>query len=175
MAIRTIQGDLLAVRTPSAASTVDFDSELVSGYSRHLLVSDGFTVSTTSNVEIRFGVSGSYTDTANSYSYRSMRIGSAATPTDTSSSNTVDAITIHDTLVSADSEITHSMKLDLYEFLDSGVQSYIRGVFSANDQNTQPNPFFVQGNRNDPVSENSIRLLLNAGTITGTFKLYGIR
>ena len=167
---------LLSTVTASAAATVDLENTIDSTYNTYMVIASGFTISDASNgVRVRYKVAGAYVDSA-TYVFQRLRItsdfGTYAT-TQAGYASPANAISIINNIGNSGGACG-SFTLYLYNPSSTTVNKQIiwQSAGIAADLETSLSPGAGQNTGTGAVT--GLRFAATAGTITGTFRLYGV-
>lgn len=167
---------LLNTITATAAASVDFTSQLTSTYDEYEVRFSGVYSSSDADLFMcRVGQSGVYTTTANYY-YALNVAGSGATNAPTGGTAGGGVILTYPGFVSNLAARPISGKASIASPLSTGANKHIR--FNAAHLNSSAVYNAVYGSgawAGNTSAIDSLRFMMNAGNISGTFKLYGVK
>lgn len=151
----------LGAVTASAATNVDIDNYFTSSYDNYLIIANGVTQT---GVQLLWrALIGSVAQTDANYSYK---IGTAALSTGATSGRFWDFGAVPANL---NLQITIQRPL-------AAVYKAVKGEYTSMSGTTQPeNVDSISGYGGATTAWSGIRLFGNSGTVTGTFRVYGIK
>jgi hypothetical protein len=160
----------LSTVTASAAATADIETTFDSTYENYAIVASGIQLSASTTTYIRFKISGAYSSSA-LYAYAQAYNTGAATGAGGSSAN---QIVLTPGSPTASSAISNNFICYVYNPLSSSLYKICNIVGHSWNGGTITN-FTTSAFYNAITPLTGVRFLGASGTITGTFRLYGIK
>jgi hypothetical protein len=161
----------LSTVTASAAATADIETTFDSTYDNYVIVATGVSWSATSILGARFKISGSYATTGYSYS-----ITYSSTTTVTATANTAGTGTQVNLFPSLGASNYYGFVFYVYSAADTATTKTVSfSGFGGAGGGTVQYQSSGGGGYASGAALTGIRFLMTSGTITGTFRLYGIK
>ena len=161
----------LSTVTASAAATADIETTFDSTYDNYVIVATGVSWSATSILGARFKISGSYATTGYSYSTAYSSVGTALAAGNTSGTGTQVNL-----LPSLGATNAYGFVFYIYSAADTiNTKTVSFSVFGGSGGGTSQYQSVGGGGYASGAALTGIRFLMTSGTITGTFRLYGIK
>ena len=159
----------LSTVTASAAATADIETTFDSTYDNYVIVASGVFLGTTATVQARFKISGTYATTNYFYS-----LLSNATTTVTGAGNNVGNASGIQVSPNLTTSTTSNYTFIFYVYNPSSTT--VNKNCSFTGYGATPGTQFTGGGLYGvPTALTGVRFLGSTGTITGTFRLYGIK
>ena len=163
---------LLQTVTASGATTVDLDTGFGAAYDDYVIIASGIRPSTTSLLACRLKIAGAYV-TANYVFHSNLSNSSASTYTGSGSSSNAYIVLSEDlNQIQPDSNLSFTMQV--YD-ANSSLAKQVAWIGSSFDSNVnRVGTAAGAGTNTTPGVLTGVRFLPASGTISGTFKLYGV-
>ena len=165
----------LSTVAASSVATVDIEHAFDSTYDRYIILGSNITVTATTNWLIRLKIGGSYITTS-TYMYAVNQRGSFR--------NTVDISNADDTSKSSSGIFAQNPALNSYNVMSVNIEltrpfdtaSKAIAAWKLTGNRTDENVYQAEGLLTNTAitAVTGVRLYVNSGTISGTFRIYGI-
>jgi hypothetical protein len=159
----------LSTVTASAAATADIETTFNSTYDNYVIVANGVFTGTTTTLQARFRISGVWPTTNYSYS-----LLSNSTTTVAGTGNTVNTGSGVQITPNLTTSSTNTINFIFYVYNPSSI-TVVKNCSFNGYGSTAGQQFTGGGLYNATTALTGVRFLGASGTITGTFRLYGIK
>ena len=166
----------LSTVTASAAATADIETTFDSTYDNYVIVASGVYSSAASYMVSRFKIGGTYSP-ASLYNYSNMYNSSTTVSGAFAIGSTGSSIfmPINSPTQSTSSAVTMNFLYYVYNPASSSINKMVSFIGQGSISASQLINFNGSGNYASTTPLTGIRFLWSSGTITGTFRLYGIK